>query len=977
MRHPTRVRLPKGGIRLGESMTTDAVLDTVGTGAELTLYETVVGTIDASPMAGSTATDDRDWFRVDLQAGWEDYLFAAAVTSGLSAPYLGHAAIELRDPNGALVPGTFSDSVAPTFTFTPPVTGTYYLAVSAGTNDTPADPQFFNYTVYVQTKNDWPRPAVVDPFEPYSDTTSKVTREDVVAAAMSYRGRLWAWDNCTGLVWTIATEAGGAFYETISEATGNTSDTIPYVIPDKPYTVPLPGQSYGLWTTTQSSNWALDVQAGDIVRVPYAAGFEHGHSFVVVGGDAQTGWTVIDNTDPAHRSGTPDSVAPVVVQEHRFNEGSALLTASVAYISRLADSSTPLADLQIDSLTPFHPNARPGDTFVAEAVVHNYGSLAAGAFTTRFYLSPDAEFGVRAMQIGADFSTPRLDVGETVTFSQSVTVPSDFDRIGDFHLIVVADCLDEVLELDRGNNSYSTVFTIAPKLIEPKSTLPVSIGGTATVGHGFLWSYDSDEATGEYGNPADITYTVGAPAHGTLLKNGIASNTFTQADIDNGLIRYRQNGDAVGRDGFIFTVTDLAGSQLSEYFSIAVVAGPGPVVDTNKDLHVAAGGAALLELSLSTVALDNQPEELRYRVISAPAHGVLYSKGIAASSFTQADIDNHLVQYRQDGDPGGSDAFTFTVSDRNGIATAVQTFNIAIASEGAPATGTRHVDHEDIGAVVSDGATMMVSQGGSAAASVVEKGGTEIIQNGARAYATIVAGGAQLVQRGGASNCAIVESGGVQQIAAGGIDNGAIIGSGGLQMDAGRSRGATVNGGTQVVQDGGASFGTVLNSGGVQAIASQGVATGSVVNSGGRAVVQSGGTLNGATVHGGVIEVARDGSVGTAAVTFAGTGGMLKLDAGSHFSGTVAGLGYGNYLDLADFAYREGQLLDYRPDSDNSGGKLSLVHGAGAVTIALLGQYVASGFHGTGDGAGGTVITYAEPEAHPASSLFLALPQNA
>src|SRR5262249_1779011 len=40
-----------------------------------------------------------------------------------------------------------------------------------------------------------------------------------------------------------------------------------------------------------------------------------------------------------------------------------------------------------------------------------------------------------------------------------------------------------------------------PTLIEPKSTLPVSVGGTATISHEFLWSYDLDHRSGVYGNP--------------------------------------------------------------------------------------------------------------------------------------------------------------------------------------------------------------------------------------------------------------------------------------------------------------------------------------------------------------------------------------------------------------------------------------------------------------------------------------------
>jgi hypothetical protein len=67
--------------------------------------------------------------------------------------------------------------------------------------------------------------------------------------------------------------------------------------------------------------------------------------------------------------------------------------------------------------------------------------------------------------------------------------------------------------------------------IEPQSTLPVAIGGTASISHGFLWSDDPDNT------PSQLTYTIiDQPAHGAVLDNGVPATRFTQADIDNGLV---------------------------------------------------------------------------------------------------------------------------------------------------------------------------------------------------------------------------------------------------------------------------------------------------------------------------------------------------------------------------------------------------------------------------------------------------------
>lgn len=69
---------------------------------------------------------------------------------------------------------------------------------------------------------------------------------------------------------------------------------------------------------------------------------------------------------------------------------------------------------------------------------------------------------------------------------------------------------------------------------------------------------------------------------------------------------------------------------------------------------------------------------LRYTIVTPPAHGQLINDFFIASTFTQADIDNALVSYIQDGTSVSSDSFSFYVSDPAGYNSSVQTFNITI-----------------------------------------------------------------------------------------------------------------------------------------------------------------------------------------------------------------------------------------------------------------------------------------------------------
>ena len=73
---------------------------------------------------------------------------------------------------------------------------------------------------------------------------------------------------------------------------------------------------------------------------------------------------------------------------------------------------------------------------------------------------------------------------------------------------------------------------------------------------------------------AQLVYTIDAiPANGTLRRSGLAlanGQTFTQADIDAGLITYDHDGSETSGDSFDFHVDDGAGSSSSGTFNFSV-----------------------------------------------------------------------------------------------------------------------------------------------------------------------------------------------------------------------------------------------------------------------------------------------------------------------------------------------------------------------------------------------------------------------
>ncbi len=100
-----------------------------------------------------------------------------------------------------------------------------------------------------------------------------------------------------------------------------------------------------------------------------------------------------------------------------------------------------------------------------------------------------------------------------------------------------------------------------------------------------------------------------------------------------------------------------------------------------------------------------------------------------------------------------------------------------------------------------------------------------------------------------------------------------------------------------------------------------------------------------------------------------GDAGVLVLDQPSTFTGTVSGFGAQNGIDLPSIAFGPQTTLGYLPNSNQTGGTLSVTDGSHGANIALLGNYIASSFATAGDGHGGTMVV-AEASQNGTQSLL-------
>lgn len=217
-------------------------------------------------------------------------------------------------------------------------------------------------------------------------------------------------------------------------------------------------------------------------------------------------------------------------------------------------------------------------------------------------------------------------------------------------------------------NFAITVTPVSDAPVMTASSLTVMAGDTGWLGSSQLMASDPD-------NDADeLTYTLAStPAYGKLYLDGVelgSGGHFTQADVNDGLLTYDNNGSAHLSDSFGFSLNDGSGGTLGSATCAITVRFP-PVVETNEGLDVAYGFTETIDESMLKVTeFSDVAETLTYTLIGLPSYGTLRLGGYTlyySNTFTQQDIAGGLLSYERSGAlVDDEDSFTFTVSDGKG-----------------------------------------------------------------------------------------------------------------------------------------------------------------------------------------------------------------------------------------------------------------------------------------------------------------------
>lgn len=352
-----------------------------------------------------------------------------------------------------------------------------------------------------------------------------------------------------------------------------------------------------------------------------------------------------------------------------------------------------ISAIEIIDLNPVPVQTAPVLPSIGNFTV-NEGQTVVQGFTGFDAEGDDVETSITGLPAFVNVSEPDSDGVVTVT-----ATPSEGDA-GQYPINVTVTQENDPALTDSESVVLTVVGVNEPPELFQNNPLTVEEGGSGTIDAGLLIGSDPDDGSGEL--TFSFTMTQG-PLHGQIFVDGDAlseGGSFTQADINAGLVEYRHDGGEEASDSFDFELSDGGedgAAPVEGTFEINVTpVNDAPSLDVNVDLTVREGSTRVITSErLSGSDVDNDPSELVYTVTSAPEAGTIRVDGSPASSFTQQDINEGNVTYSQDGAFADSDSFDFSLSDGS-AAPATDTFSISITAEppfaldvnvGGPATG--------------------------------------------------------------------------------------------------------------------------------------------------------------------------------------------------------------------------------------------------------------------------------------------------
>lgn len=385
-----------------------------------------------------------------------------------------------------------------------------------------------------------------------------------------------------------------------------------------------------------------------------------------------------------------------------------------------ADSNAVTRDIAVGSVNDAPENAVPGTQVVLEETETGINGLSisdpdvgAANLTTRIEVSNGSLKvvlqGSAIISVGSNNSsgfTLLGSVGDINATLATLTYRGNVDVVGIGADTITMTTNDLGGSGTGGAQSDVDLIQIDITNVNDEEVLASNSGTTVfensvnnTIDSSMLQTTDVDNTTSQliYSITSDVS-------RGNLFRNGVAltmGSTFSQQDIDNGLITYSHNGSETSADSFSFVVDDQAGTTTSGTFSITIT----PVNDQTPIIQSdGAGDSANLTIA------ENQTAVTTVQATDAdlPTQGLIYSiiSGQDASHF-QIDSGTGQLTFisgkdrESASDFNGDHVYEVVVQASDGTLADTQTIRVSIAD----------VDEFDVGAIADlDSAAERVSE---------------------------------------------------------------------------------------------------------------------------------------------------------------------------------------------------------------------------------------------------------------------------
>lgn len=334
-------------------------------------------------------------------------------------------------------------------------------------------------------------------------------------------------------------------------------------------------------------------------------------------------------TDAAIASTLSDN-ADVVAGISRSNTTSPESTATLLAVLQAVRANITGTAQAIDAATAANANTRSQEVFAVSpdnaipGPIADFFAATSGQLVALNVLANDPDvvdgFGAISILQEPDHGTTVINADNTISYQ------ADIDYLGlDSFIYAVVD-----QDGDRGAASVTITVNVVPVAVDDA----IGVTGTDTVSVAVL-------ANDQRLIDGPITLSILTPA------------TSGTATINGENIAYVANDSFAGIDSFDYQITDSSGDTASATVTVTVAA----VVTNNNPIVVAVDDSfdvqALVLTELNVLANDIQLDDVPLTLT-------------AASSNAAISIASNIISYTSNTDFGGSDEFTYTVTDASG-----------------------------------------------------------------------------------------------------------------------------------------------------------------------------------------------------------------------------------------------------------------------------------------------------------------------